>query len=121
MKVKIDVDNGIVELILDGSFDQNELDEIYAQFENPIQKKGKIKILEDIRSCNFLDFTPLMLWKGLQFDMQHLKDASHYAVVSDMGWIGPVAIAAGGNFSCEIRVFPLDQHAEALTWLKSDT
>lgn len=115
---KVDMDSGIVELTLDGSFSQDDVDAIFEQLEDFIQKKGKIKLLEDIRSCNFSDFTPSMLWKGLKFDIQHLKDISHCAVVSDKGWIGPIAKAAGGIVSCEIRAFSLDKHDEALQWLK---
>lgn len=116
---RVDYKNGIVVIILDGIISQEEVDKVYTQLEEIIQQKGKVKILEDLRNFEFTSLTPSLIWKGIIFDFKHLKDVSHCAVVSDMGWIGPVSKAAGAFLSCEIRVFPLEQHDTALQWLKN--
>ncbi len=106
----------LVELIVDGKVTQEDFDRISGQMETFIATHGKIKILEDIRK--FSGFDPSVFWDGLKFDIKHLKDISHCAVVSDMGWIGPFAKAFGTLITCKIRTFPREQIEEARQWLK---
>ena len=117
LEYREDPDNGIVEITIDAKITQEDFDRVAGQMEAFINAHGKIKILEEIRQFSGCDAS--VLWEGTKFDMKHLKDYSHCAVVSDKGWVGPIAKAAGAMISCKVRVFPLDQIDEARRWLKS--
>ena len=110
-------EHGIVEITIDTKITQEDFDRVARQMEAFIEAHGKVKILEEIRHLSGFDAS--VLWSGLKFDMKHLKDYSHCAVVSDKGWVGPVAKAAGAMISCKVRVFPLDQIEQARQWLRS--
>jgi len=83
-----------------------------------VKRRGKIKILEVIRE--FPGFDPSVLWEGIIFDLKHINDISHCAVVSDKGWVGPLSKAAGAFISCKIRVFKLNERDEARKWLEEE-
>ena len=114
---KENAENKTIEIIIDGKIEQEEFDKVAPQMEDFIGAHGKIKVLEEIRKFEGMD--PSVFWDGLKFDMKHLKDVSHCAVVSDLGWVGPVAKASGVFFSCKIRTFPTNKLGEAKEWLKS--
>ncbi|MEN8236878.1 MAG: STAS/SEC14 domain-containing protein [Pseudomonadota bacterium] len=112
---KEDPEHKLVELVVDGKVTKEDFDHIATQMEAFIASHGKIKVLEDIRK--FSGFELPVLWDGIKFDIQHLKDISHCAVVSDMGWVGPFSKAFGVFISCKIRTFPHDKIEEARQWL----
>jgi len=106
----------IVELYVEGKVTQEDFDRIAGQLHQFIETHGKIKLLEVVR--NFEGFDPSMLWDGIKFDMKHIPNISHCAVVSDIGWLSPLAKAAGGFISTKLRTFSLNQLEEAKQWLK---
>lgn len=106
-----------VELYVEGKVTQEGFDRITGQLHQFIETHGKIKLLEVVQ--NFEGFDPSMLWDGIKFDMKHIPNISHCAVVSDIGWISPVAKAAGGFISTKLRTFSLCQLEEAKTWLRN--
>lgn len=110
-------EDSLVELIVDGKVTQEDFNRIAGQMEVFITAHGKIKLLEEIR--NFEGFDPSMLWDGIKFDMKYLKNFSHCAVLTDMGWVGPFSKAAGAFISCKVRTFPLDKKDDAIEWLNN--
>ena len=114
---KEDGENKIIEITIKGKIEQEDLSQSMLHMEDFIKAHGKVKILEEIHNFNGMD--PSMFWEGLKFDLNHLSDISHCAVVSDLGWVGPVAKASCALFSCKIRTFHTDKIDEAREWLKS--
>lgn len=108
----------LVELVVDGKVTQEDFNLIAGQMESFIKMHGKIKLLEEIRK--FEGFDPSVLWDGIIFDMKYLKNFSHCAVLTDMGWVGPFSKAAGAFISCKVRTFPLDKKDDAKAWLQTD-
>ena len=49
--------------------------------------------------------------------MEHLKDFSHAAIVTDSGWIGPFTRLIAAFFSVQIRVFGVSEKEKARKWL----
>ncbi len=107
-----------IEIIVDGKITQQDFDRVADEMEELIDNYGKIKLLEEIRE--FDGFDPSVLWEGILFDIEHMKDFSHCAVLTDSGWIGPFSKAAGAFLPCKVRVFSLDQIDEARAWLNSE-
>lgn len=111
-----DPETGIVELVVDGKVTKEDFERLSGRLEAFIEKQGKIKLLEDIR--DFKGFDPSVIVKGIRFDIEHLKDISHAAVVTDVGWIGPFTRAAGSFVRTEVRVFRRAEIDDARAWLR---
>ena len=111
----------IAELVVDGKVRHEDFNNIAVQLENFIEKQGRIKLLEEIRTLESIDAS--MVWEGIKFDiknLKHIRHISHCAVVSDIGWLSPISKAAGAFISCKIRTFTLDQIDEARAWLQAE-
>ena len=111
----------IAQLVVDGKVRHEDFNNIAVQLENFIEKQGRIKLLEEIRTLEGIDAS--MVWEGIKFDiknLKHIRHISHCAVVSDIGWLSPISKAAGAFISCKIRTFTLDQIDEARAWLQAE-
>lgn len=106
-----------VEIMMDGKLTEEDFDRVAEQIEAFIKTHGKIKIIEIIR--NFGGFEWAAFTKGFKFDMEHMKDFSHCAVVTDEGWIGPFSRMLAPFFSIGIKTFKLEEEQQARDWLKS--
>ncbi|HXF90568.1 MAG TPA: STAS/SEC14 domain-containing protein [Candidatus Nitrosotenuis sp.] len=117
IRYKFNDEHKIFEITADGSPITKEMYEhITADLENLIAKHGKIKILEEIQAVG--SFPPSIIWKGIKFDMTHLKDISHCAVVTDKGWIKWMTKIVAKFISCEVKIFPLAELDQARIWLR---
>lgn len=104
-----------VEIIVNGKVTKDEFDEIAPKMEAFIEKHGKIKIIEIIEEFSGFDLS--VLGDGILFDMKHLKDFSHCAVVCKDGWIGPFTRTIAPFFSVDIRTFAPHEEDVARMWL----
>ena len=98
-------EQALVELIVEGRVTEADFDAITGRLAEFIARHGKIKVLEIVKSFDGVDLAAIP--KGVMFDIRHLSDFSHCAVVTDSGWIGPFTRAMAPFFSVDIRVFPL--------------
>ena len=106
-----------VEIIINGKVTEEDFDNITSKMEAFIKAHGKIKIIEIIKDLSGFELTTL--GKGIKFDIEHLKDFTHCAVVSNHGWIGPFARMMSPFFSIEIKTFNLDEEQQARDWLET--
>lgn len=106
----------LVEIELDGSIDRAGFERIAARLETAIARHGKLRLLEVVRSFTGID--PGTLWEDLKFSLRHLNAFSRVAVVTDVGWIRPLAAVAGRLAPAEVRVFGLADIEHARTWLR---
>lgn len=83
-----------------------------------IDRHGTVRFIEVIES--FHGFDPSVIWPGMKFDWKNLPHISRVAVVSDMGWIGPLSKAAGYFMNTKLRTFGLDELEEARKWVQED-
>ncbi|RFP90869.1 STAS/SEC14 domain-containing protein [Rhodobacteraceae bacterium 63075] len=83
-----------------------------------IDKHGKVRFIEVIET--FRGFDPSVIWPGMKFDWKNLPHITHVAVVSDLGWIGPLSKTAGYFMSTKLRTFGLDELEEARKWVQED-
>ena len=75
------LDNNIVEICVEGKITEADMDQVVTQLKADIEKHGKLRILEEIRSFTGID--PIALWKDAQFGFAHVNDFTHAAVVAD--------------------------------------
>ncbi len=106
----------IVELRIVGRVTQHDMDEILPKLEAFIAKHGTIRLVEVIEK--FDGFDPTTVLDGLKFDLNHLTDVTHAAVVSDIGWIGVMTRAASMVMPISLRVFTMDELQEARDWAR---
>jgi hypothetical protein len=107
--------NNIVELTVEGKITEADFDRVVAQMKADIEKHGKLRILEEIRSFEGLD--PITIWKDAQFGLTHLGDFTHAAVVADAKWIRTISAALGNILSAKVKAFEPSQLEEARVWL----
>lgn len=109
--------NKLIELDVRGKITKEDYDAIVPKVKAFIDKHGTIRMLEVVE--DFEGFETSVLWPGIKFDIQHLKYISLVAVVSDTGWIGALAKAAGSFMSTKLRTFELDHLDDARAWLRN--
>ncbi len=73
-------DNNIVEITVEGKITEADFDQVITQLKADIEKHGKLRILEEIRSFTGID--PIVLWKDAKLGFAHVNDFTHAAVVN---------------------------------------
>ena len=104
----------VAEIRVTGRVTDHDMDDIIPKLEALINKHGTIRIIEVIE--RFDGFDPTTILDGLKFDMKHLTDVTHAAVVSDIPWIGFMTRASAMVMPVAVRTFPLDQVDQARAW-----
>lgn len=107
----------VAEVRVVGRVTQHDMDEILPKLEAFIARHGAIRIVEVIDT--FEGFDPTTVLDGLKFDLNHLQDVTHAAVVSDIGWIGVMTRAASMMMPVTVRVYTMDQLDEAREWART--
>jgi len=110
-------DHNIVEISIEGEISETDFDQVSARLKADIEKHGKLRILEEIRSFEGID--PIALWKDARFGLAHANDFTHAAVVADAKWMRTFAEAVGSILSAQVKGFERTQIEEARNWLTS--
>ncbi len=100
---------------MSGKISREDYDTAVAPMQAFIDRHGTVKFIEVVES--FKGFDPSILWPGLKFDWQNIQHISHVAVVTDIGWMGPMSKAAGALISTKLRVFDMDDLNAARDWI----
>jgi hypothetical protein len=111
--------SGTVELTVNGRVTRDDYDSVVDRLQQFIDAHGTIRLIEVIET--FEGFDPSVLLPGLKFDMKNIRHISHVAVVSDIGWIGPLSKAAGALLTTRLRTFNLAELPEARAWITGDS
>jgi len=105
-------------IIVSGKVTEEDYRAAVEPMQKFIDKHGKVRFIEVIES--FRGFDPSVIWPGMKFDWKNLPHITHVAVVSDLGWIGPLSKTAGYFMSTKLRTFGLDELEEARKWVQED-
>ena len=109
------IDNNVAEIVVEGKLTEADFERAIAQMTADIEKHGKLRLLEEIRSFGGMDL--MVLWKDAQFGLKHVNDFSHVAVVADAEWMRTIAAAAGNILSAEVKAFDRASIDAARNWL----
>lgn len=107
----------VAEIIVRGKITVDDYIAAVEPMQAFIDRHGTVKFIEVIES--FRGFDPLMLWPGIKFDWKNIPKISHVAVVSDIGWIGPMSKAAGAVIHSQVSFFGMEDLDEARNWIAS--
>ncbi|NJN23327.1 MAG: STAS/SEC14 domain-containing protein [Acaryochloridaceae cyanobacterium RL_2_7] len=109
--------SNVVELTVEGKITEADFDQVIVQLKTDIEKHGKLRLLEEIRSFEGMDL--IALWKDAQFGLSHVNDFTHVAVVANAEWMRTIAVAAGNILSAKVKAFEPSQIEESRTWLSN--
>ncbi|TFU05596.1 STAS/SEC14 domain-containing protein [Polymorphobacter arshaanensis] len=80
--------------------------------------KGPIKALY-IFNEGVTEFSPQAFWDDQVFTVRHWRDFSHLAIVSDVGWARLATRMFAPLFPAKLKLFRMDQLADAKAWIAS--
>lgn len=115
IEYKNNASDNVVELVVAGKLTEADFDQVIVQMTADIEKHGKLRLLEEIRSFEGMDL--MALWKDAQFGLKHVNDFSHVAVVADAEWMRTIAAAAGNVLSADVKAFDRSSIDAARNWL----
>lgn len=79
-----DSGDALVGLQVIGTLDKKDYELAMPQLEHKFREHGEINML--IELVGFTGVTPAAVWEDLKFDIKHLSDIRHLAVVGEHGW-----------------------------------
>lgn len=112
---RLDNETGIIEIDIDGAADAESYRALVRDMDAEIAAQGKILILETIRDVGWI--SPGIWWEDMGWSFHHLKDIARVAVVTDKGWVGPIAKMMAAVMAAEIRLFDFSEAGKAREWL----
>lgn len=108
-------ETNICEIEVSGHVTRVEYDEVVGRLQDFIDARGEIRLIEIVRDLK--GFDPSVIWPGIKFDLRNIPRITHCAVVTDIGWMGPVSKAAGSIMSTRLRTFDTAQLDDAREWI----
>lgn len=115
IEYKNNPNDNVVELTVEGKITEADFEQVVAQMTVDIEKHGKLRLLEDIRSFEGMDL--VIFWQDARFGLKHVNDFSHVAVVADAEWMRAIATAIGNLLSAEVKAFDRSSIEAARHWL----
>lgn len=112
---RLDAETRIIEIEIDGAVDAESYHALVRDIDAEIAARGKILILEIIRDFGWI--SPGIWWEDMGWSFRHLKDIARVAVVTDKGWMGPIAKMMAAVMTAEIRLFDFTEIEKARAWL----
>ena len=104
----------VAEIRVDGHVTEHDMDEILPRMEAFIERHGTIRIIEVIERLE--GFDPTTILDGMKFDIKHLRNISHAAIVSDIPWVSFMTTAVALVMPVTVRMFPMSRTDEARRW-----
>ena len=105
----------VAEIVVSGRITSEDYEQAVTRMQAFIDRHGSVKLVESVES--FSGFDPSVIVPGIKFDWKNIQHISHVAVVTDIGWMGPLSKAAGALISTKLRTFDLAHLEEARSWI----
>ncbi|HEY9234533.1 MAG TPA: STAS/SEC14 domain-containing protein [Phenylobacterium sp.] len=116
LSIKTDETTGYIELTVDGAIERPEYEAAVKAIEGLLKTHHKINAVEVVRS--FKGIEPSLWWQNVNYSFSRLDSFGRCAVVTDKGWLGPMARFFAAFLSVELRTFGLDELEAARAWAK---
>ncbi|WP_298673441.1 STAS/SEC14 domain-containing protein [uncultured Sphingomonas sp.] len=109
-------DDGLVELVVDGAITRADFDNVVTVLEGAFARHGKVNVVEVVRK--FGGITPHLWWQDVKWSFGHLDRFGRCAMVTDSGWIGPVARVMAAMLPIELKTFGMGEMDAARAWAR---
>ena len=116
LTIKTDEDAGYIELTVDGAIDRPGFEAAVQAINDLLKTHKKINAVEVVRSFGGME--PSLWWRDLTYGFSHLNAFGRCAVVTDNGWMGPMARFFAAFLSVELRTFEPQDLEAARTWAR---
>jgi len=95
------------------------VDVLAPAVERALKSHDKLRLYYEV-SPEFTGFEPGAMWEDFKTGVEHFFAWERIAIVTDVEWIAHGARAFAFMMPAAVRVFPLNESAEARRWLVSD-
>lgn len=109
-------EDGLVELVVDGAITRADFDKVVAVLEGAFADHSKVNVVEIVRK--FGGVPPRLWWQDVKWSFGHLDRFGRCAMVTDSGWIGPIARVMGAMLPIELKTFGLGELDAARAWAR---
>jgi SpoIIAA-like len=118
--VAMNVDQGYLELTVDGPIDKADYEAAVRAVDTLLAHHDQIDVVEVVGHIGWIEAQ--VWWKDIIFHLHHRNFLRRVAVVSDRGWVGPVTRLFAPLYPCAIRNFGMGEIEEARRWaIEGDT
>jgi len=120
LEIATDTVAGFIEITVDGDIGESDFDAAVEAIEAVFAKHGHVNAVEVIRRLGTMP--PGLFWRDVKYSFSHLDRFGRCAVVTELGWIGPLArFFAAFTPHVEIRTFPMTELEAARAWARGTT
>ncbi len=99
-----------------GILSREDYRKFVPEFEQMIEKHGKIRVLFDMQ--DFHGWHAGALWEDLKFDVKHFRDIERVAMIGEKTWEKWMAMFCRPFTTARIRYFDQSQAPEARHWIE---
>ena len=82
------------------------------------QEGRRLRVLCEL-GADFEGVTPSAMWEDTKVGLRYLRLLDGFAITTDFAWVRDTTNVARFFLPFPVRVFGMEQRAEAITWLKS--
>lgn len=107
-------EEGWFEITVSGRVSREDFDAVAPRIERLLEKHDSLSMVEVLKEFDWFDADVLL--PGMKFDLAHIRRFDRVAVVTESGWIGPLARVVGAVTPIRIRLFPPDDIEAARRW-----
>jgi len=108
----------VVEISVEGNITNKDLEEAINELHSRFDHDGKTRVIEIIR--NFTGMELAALWTDIRLGIPLAQKINRVAVVADQTWIRQVAELGHLFTKAKLKVFSLDELAQARAWIVAD-
>jgi len=119
LEITTDAAAGMIELTVDGDIGEPDFEAAVEAIDAMIAKHDRVNAVEVIRRIGTMP--PSLWWRDIKYSFSHLDKFGRCAVVTDKGWIGPLARFFAAVTRVEIRTFPFAELEAARAWARGKT
>jgi hypothetical protein len=107
---------GVIEITVDGDITRADFEAAVQAIEPLIARHGRVNAVEVIKRIGTMP--PSLWWRDVSYSFSHLDKFGRCAVVTDKGWIGPLARFFAAFTHVEIRTFTPGELEAARSWVR---
>ena len=108
----------MVEITVEGTLTNRDLEEAINGLHSAVDRDGKTRVIEIIR--HFTGMELAALWTDIRLGVPLAQKIERVAVVADQTWIRQMAGLGRLFTKAELKVFALDDLAQAREWIAAD-